>query len=343
MRILLVGETNVQGRDRPETALAGARALLDQADLRLVHAEGMFTPDAGRGTPGDLVYKERWRHAPPEMIRAFTAAGCDGLSMASNVAADRTAVGHTIEIAADAGVGVCGIGRDLAEARRPLILERAGRRVALLSRTCVFWPHIVPATDSLAGAATVKAHTAYQPGRRVVEMPGAPPAIVTWPDADELAALIDDVAAARQAADLVLLSMHWGVSGSHGVLAYQRAVAHAAIDAGADLVFGHHPHVVCPVERHGGRLIFYSLGNFAFDWPKMRGRHREGCALIFDVDAASIRCRAVPVQRDATNNVRPVPADDPAWAKVHHDLADAPDPALAANIVPDGDGLIVEL
>jgi poly-gamma-glutamate synthesis protein (capsule biosynthesis protein) len=74
----------------------------------------------------------------------------------------------------------------------------------------------------------------------------------------------DDIAAARKAADYVVVSFHWGTENSAGPKPYQVTAAHRAIDAGADVVIGHHPHVLQGIERYKNGVILYSLGNFAF-------------------------------------------------------------------------------
>ena len=104
-----------------------------------------------------------------------------------------------------------------------------------------------------------------------------PPRVVTTPDEQDLAALIADVRAAKQAADKVVLSLHWGVHFVPRLIAdYQRTVAHAAFDAGADLILGHHAHVPKAIEVHDGKTCFYSLSNFIMSSPAKidRGRGR---------------------------------------------------------------------
>ena len=82
----------------------------------------------------------------------------------------------------------------------------------------------------------------------------------TSPYSTELFA--DDVAALRGRANIVVASFHWGLG--REVLDYMRQIAHAAIDAGADIVMGHGPHHSLPVEVYKGRPIFYGLGSFSF-------------------------------------------------------------------------------
>jgi poly-gamma-glutamate synthesis protein (capsule biosynthesis protein) len=72
------------------------------------------------------------------------------------------------------------------------------------------------------------------------------------------------VAARKTAGNLVIVSFHWGLEGVHEVIDVQRAFGRAAIDAGADLILGTHPHVIQGIETYHGRRIVYSLGNFVF-------------------------------------------------------------------------------
>jgi poly-gamma-glutamate synthesis protein (capsule biosynthesis protein) len=74
-----------------------------------------------------------------------------------------------------------------------------------------------------------------------------------------------DLAAARQNADLVIPYFHWGVEYTKDPTSYQQEVARAAIDAGADMVLGNHPHWTQGIERYKDKLIIYSMGNFVFD------------------------------------------------------------------------------
>jgi len=99
--------------------------------------------------------------------------------------------------------------------------------------------------------------------------PGTAPKIVTFPYPDDLEALRDDIRKAKMQADVVAVAMHWGLNGVRGTLAqYEREVAHAAIETGADMILGSGPHRLKAIEIYRGRPIFYSLGNFSFDQPR---------------------------------------------------------------------------
>jgi poly-gamma-glutamate synthesis protein (capsule biosynthesis protein) len=88
--------------------------------------------------------------------------------------------------------------------------------------------------------------------------------------------MVDDVEKARTKADLVIVSQHCGIHFIPAVLAdYQKDIAHAAIDAGADLVLQHHSHILKGVEVYKGKVIFYSLGNFALELPVPKDPQRK--------------------------------------------------------------------
>jgi poly-gamma-glutamate capsule biosynthesis protein CapA/YwtB (metallophosphatase superfamily) len=94
--------------------------------------------------------------------------------------------------------------------------------------------------------------------------------------------LCRDVRQLRPRCDVVIVSMHHGVEYQPKPSAAQVAFAHAAIDAGATLVIGHHPHVIQSSEAYRGGLIFYSLGNFIFDqYQRVETQHGEVVQISF--------------------------------------------------------------
>jgi poly-gamma-glutamate synthesis protein (capsule biosynthesis protein) len=128
-----------------------------------------------------------------------------------------------------------------------------------------------------------------------------------------------DIQRLGQAVDIVVVSIHWGLSGSSQVIDYQREVGHAAIRAGADLILGHHPHRPQGIEIVNGRPIFYSTGNFGFDWANMRGRNLDGIMIRCDIaDRTLDRVAFMPVQRNQDNLVVPLaPTQGPGQAIVN--------------------------
>lgn len=107
-------------------------------------------------------------------------------------------------------------------------------------------------------------------------------------DVEDMTAEIADLKA--QGCDLILFAPHWGTEGSYKPTAEQVEVGHAAIDAGADIVYGSHPHVLQPIEEYNGGILYYSLGNFSFG----------GNGYPQDLDTALLQQEVI---RDAEGNV----------------------------------------
>ena len=153
-------------------------------------------------------------------------------------------------------------------------------RVGFLQRSSVYWPTDHEARANSPGIAVIRGHTAYQvpvgrivPGFPPPNRPGVPPVIVTWADKDYLADFCSDLARAaaegRYSRRLVPLGPEARAA------AYMTEIAHAAIDAGADIVMGHGAHYALPVEIYKGRPIFYGLCNLVFGTGH-RGRKHSG-------------------------------------------------------------------
>ena len=131
----------------------------------------------------------------------------------------------------------------------------------------------------------IRGHTAYQvpayktrPDIPPMNRPGIPPIVVTWADREYLAAFADDIAALRREADIVVASCHWGLG--EEVLDYMTQIAHAAIEAGADIVIGHGPHYSLPVEIYRGKPIYYGLGSFSFHTGHGGRRHGDWIGML---------------------------------------------------------------
>lgn len=280
LSLILVGDTNIQYRVNPGDAFSLVLPTLKNADILFGQLEGPFSPPSKDPTNPDIPHKAGWTHSEPRMVEAIVTAGFAAVGCAGNVTYGAGVVQSSLKTLDSAGIGHCGAGLNLAAAHQPAIVEQKGVRIGFLSYTSVFWPVGHAASPDSAGVATIKAHTAYQPGPRALEMPGAPPKVITYPDPEEIDRMKEDIRALRKQVELVILSCHWGVSGSESIVEYQRTIAREAIEEGADLVFGHHPHVVQGIEIWKGKPIFYSTGNFTFDWELMRE----------NVDGLLIRC-----------------------------------------------------
>jgi poly-gamma-glutamate capsule biosynthesis protein CapA/YwtB (metallophosphatase superfamily) len=261
--ILACGDVGVKRADCA-SMFAGCSPTLQSADLCFAQLETTISERGARAPNARLAMR-----SPPAMASAARTAGIDVMSFAGNHCLDYgyEAFADTLQHAAVAGIALCGAGPSLAAARRPALLDISGVRVALLARSSIL-PEGYAAEADKAGCAPLRAHTVYEQIER--DQPGTPARISTFADRSDLAALLDDIRAARAAADVVLLSLHWGIHMVPTVLAdYQIEVAHAAIEAGTDAIFGHHPHLLKGIEFHRGRPIFYSLGNFAIEQPQV--------------------------------------------------------------------------
>ncbi|MBI2987668.1 MAG: CapA family protein [Deltaproteobacteria bacterium] len=206
----------------------------------------------------------------PEKVSALTHAGFDVMSFANNHHLDRgeEAFFETIETLTRNNIAVVGVGRNIDEARKPLILERKGTKVAFLAY-CSVLPKGYDARPDKSGCAPMRASTFYE---QVDWQPGTAPKIVTLADKDDLAAMVDDIKKVRPLADVVMMSIHWGIHYAPAVIAmYQKEVGYAAIDAGVDLILGHHAHILKGIEMYKGKAIFYSLCNFIMPEKKWYG------------------------------------------------------------------------
>jgi hypothetical protein len=247
---------------RPDAAsmFAPAGPILKQADIVFGHVE---TPVSELGEPGS----SGPRGAAPRAPGAVSAIAdtFDVVSMAGNHMFDwgPSAVIDTIERLRGAGVAVVGAGRDAREARAASIVERNAIKVGFVG-FCSVAPSGYYASLSRPGVAPMRAITHYEPFED--DQPGTPPIVMTWPVPADLEKLIEAVAEARSVSDVVVCSLHWGVHDLRAVIAdYQRTVGHAAVDAGAAVVLGHHQHVIKGVEVYKGKAIFHGLGDFAKD------------------------------------------------------------------------------
>jgi poly-gamma-glutamate synthesis protein (capsule biosynthesis protein) len=314
----LVGETNVN-RAKPETAFEKVQPLLDRADVLFGHFETTLagTPSDNDDMP-DLPFKRGWRHSKPENAKAWKTAGFDAVGVASNVSGSIDSTLLVVQELDALGIPHAGVGANFVEARKPAIVEKNGVRFGFLSYTSVFYSQFVPALGKRPGAATVKAAMSIVPSWRSEEMPGAVPAVKTWLDENEKALMLEDIAKLRPQVDYVVLSNHWGVSSDERVQDYQCEFAHAAIDAGADVIMGHHPHRPQGIEIYKGKAVYYSLGNFAFDWQFLRNSMKEGMIAYASFEnGAAVKYSFVPVRReDDSNDVAPLPLDSQAGAAV---------------------------
>ena len=248
--ILFLGDIILDVPD-PDHWLAGIAPLTRAADLAIGHLE---VPHTRRGV--ELAGDVPAPGADPDHLAALARARISAVSLAGNHIADCGAIGiaDTIAELDRLGIAHSGAGADLEAALAPAVIERGGRRIALLSFNAV-GPEISWAGPAKAGSAYVKVRAADGG-------PSRPQADLVEADPQSAAAMAETIARARTDADLVIVALHKGITHRPAALApYERPLAFAAIDAGADIVVGHHAHIARGIEFHRGNPIFHGLGN----------------------------------------------------------------------------------
>lgn len=219
-------------REGYDHAFKATREWLQRADISFGNLEGPLTHGGTRAEDKQFLF----RSPPDKVTDAMTAAGFDVVSLANNHTLDYGAEGlrDTIVALEKKSIRFAGAGNDIAEARRATYLERNGLKVAFLAYSLTF-PEEFWATSQRAG--TAFGH------RQHIE---------------------SDIRQARSQADIVVVSFHWGRESTTELRPYQVGLGRAAINAGAQVVIGHHPHILQAVERYKEGVILYSMGNFAF-------------------------------------------------------------------------------
>ncbi|GMR21414.1 MAG: CapA family protein [Gammaproteobacteria bacterium] len=269
------------GYDHP---FAQTHDYLHGADITFGNLEGPLTHGGDSATEKKYVFK-----SPPEKVAsALAQAGFDVMSLANNHALDYGVKGLTDTTNAlnNSGIGFIGAGENLDQAREAYIIVRNGIRFAFLAYSLTF-PETFWAKENQPG-------TAFGHARHIQE----------------------DVLAARQVADVVLVSFHWGRESTTDLRPYQIALAKTAIQSGASAVIGHHPHILQAVERYRDGLILYSLGNFAFGSYSRKARVSVIAQIIFrgsmlqrlemipiDVDNVNVIFQPTPLRGEAANEV----------------------------------------
>jgi poly-gamma-glutamate capsule biosynthesis protein CapA/YwtB (metallophosphatase superfamily) len=246
----------------PESYAELVKSTLEVADIRIGQCERVYS---GRGA---LQVHSGGAHSrlPPSMASVFTACGFNILSLASNHSMDwgPDAMLDTKALLEKMGILTMGVGENLREARKPAFIERKGIRVAFLDYCSVLHEGYEAGPDK-AGVAPLRIHTYYE---AFDYQAGIPPKVVTIPYEKDLKAMLEDIAAAKQQSDILVLSLHWGLHFMPRLIAdYQPLVAHLAFDAGADLILGTHAHVPKAVELYKGKVCFNSLSNFIMTAP----------------------------------------------------------------------------
>ncbi|MFB5681180.1 CapA family protein [Paenibacillus terreus] len=219
-----------QGYDYPYKRLG---SLFKSDDLTVGNLETPVT-DGGTGAANKTyVYK-----SSPDALPELAAAGMDVVNVANNHILDQGVSGlkDTLTYLRQYGILYMGAGKNAEEAYAPVYVKRNGMTIALLG-----FSRVIPEVSWYAGAKSAGVAGVYDP-----------------------AAALQAIRQASKKADLVIVTAHWGKERASVLEDHQTELAHAFIDAGADIVIGSHPHVLQGLEMYKGKWIAYSTGNFIF-------------------------------------------------------------------------------
>lgn len=249
-----------EGYDYPFRRMDSA---LTKADIVFANLEAPFGTG---GTPFEKRYNFQVR---PDLVKVLTAGHINLVSLANNHMMDfgDSVLAQTRHLLKKNGIHFAGAGRNLGAARQAALFRAGDIRIAFVACSLTF-PEEFWATDSSAGTYFPK-HTYFY----------------------------DDIRKLKQRADLLIVSFHWGGELLTAPKKYQVRLAHRTIAAGADLILGHHPHVVQGIEVFRGKIIAYSLGNFVFG--SYSKNVRESMLLELTAGKQGIRrCRIWPINVD---------------------------------------------
>jgi poly-gamma-glutamate synthesis protein (capsule biosynthesis protein) len=258
----LVGDVLVD-RGHPPEVFAGVGDLLRAPDVLFANLEGMYTD-----TPHPAPSLRTPLFPRAHNLEVFAAAGFGVMSLANNHTCD---AGHAALIETRArlraqGVATCGAGEHLEAAREPAIVEVDGVKIAFLAYASVF-PMGYEARSTMPGLAPLRAYDLWKPGLESYHCPGTPPRCQSVPDETDLRNTRDDIRRARERADVVIASFHWGdYLRPYHLTEHEKRTAKWCIDEGVDMVVGHHHHVLRGMEWYRGKPILYGLGHFVFDF-----------------------------------------------------------------------------
>jgi len=343
----LVPTNRLWQKDRPVgSGFPKAVQILQRADIVFGNLEA---PLATGGYPREKLITFR---SNPVLAEDLRAIGFDVISLANNHSMDYgpEALLETIEVLGRQGIACVGAGPTLEHALRPVVVEKKGWHVGFLAWSCLL-PVGSAAGKDRPGHAPMHVHTSYDINPYYdMEEPGNPPRVRTWVEPAELAVATQAVRKLRNDVDFLVASMHMGFGSGTALADYEREVGHAMIDAGADVVVGHHVHTLHAIESYRGKAIMYSSGGFIAQQPR-EGQSAfilslydmmspDTYAAILDIKKGSYSVRLAPMR--TVENGLPVPAEGSEFdriAGVLHDLS-AP---LGARVSSDGAFLSVGL
>ena len=225
---------NFLDKNGGEAIFTEVKPYMEPADLAFVNLEGPISDTGTRNGSKEYTFRSR-----PALLDGLVSTGINMVSLANNHSLDYrwAALKDCIARLDAADIAHAGAGGDFNEASAPTMIDAPAGTVALIAASEI--------TVSFASSST-RAGTYY----------------TSSPNKG----LLKNVTETAKKVDFLIVSLHWGTEYSPNANSHQISLAHALVDAGADLVLGHHPHVIQALEIYNDRLIAYSLGDFVWDW-----------------------------------------------------------------------------
>ena len=233
--VMLSRHVGVKIRESGDSALPFREIynVFNEADITFVNLESPFYNQGEYVTEG-MVFKSE-----PETIEGLNLAGIDIVSLANNHARNKGEAGllYTFDYLLENNIEYVGAGNNFNEAHQEKILEKEGIKFSFLAYT-------------------------YSDGANFESSVTRDGLDVAFMDVIKMK---EDIKRARKISDVVIVSMHAGIEYKNYPNVQQKEFAKEAINSGANLILGHHPHVVQSVEKYNNGFIIYSMGNLVFD------------------------------------------------------------------------------
>lgn len=337
--IVLIGVGDVQIAKHDETLLDLAAPTLKAADITFGNCEWPYSEEIGDTHPVEahlndgVEGEDLFIPGDPNSVRLVGRQGFDVMSFANNhcMHAGYRAFFRTMEVMRESGISPVGAGKNIVEALSPVYLERNGTTVGFVGCTSALLPG-THAGRRTPGVVPLRRHSYFKnPNWNDW---GLAPQIGTLVDRDDLEAVCASVRAAKEKAEVVIVSVHWGLLEDRVAIGdYQREAARAFIDAGADLILGHGTLVTKGIEVYKGKVIFYSLGKFLIKGPRPAGdvpigvnaavgiERRKGLAAVVQIEGGAIsRVAFAPIFADEATRPAFISADHERFGEIAGDV-----------------------
>ncbi|MDD5013876.1 MAG: CapA family protein [Atribacterota bacterium] len=281
--LMAVGDIYIN-REDPNTTFRDILPLLNNKDILLGNLETTLFDDMLPIAPGRTTALK----ASQRMVEGIVNANFDIMCISNTHTTDYGPTGllKTIEVLDRNKILHTGAGKNLDEALKPVIIEKNNLKIGFLSYEATVWSFFAGAEKGKPGAA------------KIIVNPLLPSPHVAKEDIVKMA---ENIRKVKSTIDVLVVSLHCGAELTTTLTPHQKSIAHSAVDAGADIIIGHHPHVIQGIELYKGKVICYSLGNFVFDNEIFK--NPEDATIIFkaNITPTKINVSLIPVLNDKGN------------------------------------------